>query len=288
MIKEGSLNIILTNDDGINSPGLWAMAEKLKTVADLTMIVPDRDKSGTGASMTLLRPLTVQKVDSRISGILNVYTVDGTPADCVIMADELLCDRKIDLVVSGINAGANLGLDIYNSGTFGAALHGYYRGIDSMAVSVKYIDDVRTGGTGIMYEPSAIVGASLARNLLENKGKRNTLLLNVNLPACDINDIEGVNVTTLGPKAYLENVEPQKHGRRTVYWLRHNNPISEFPLEGTDIWAIEDNRVSVTLINPMNVGSDFINNSCSLRSSMTEALTVSCNPKGSDFSTSEA
>ena len=259
------MNIILTNDDGINSPGLWALAEKLKSVGNLTVIVPDRDQSGTGASMTLLRPLTIQKMDSRISGISTVYTVDGTPADCVIMADELLCEDKIDLVVSGINLGANLGLDIYNSGTFGAALHGYYRGIDSIAVSAKYINDV------VIYEPSALIGASLARNLIGDNEKRNPLLINLNLPACDAKDIEGVNVTTLGPKAHLENVESQKYGMRTAYWLRHKF-ISDVPVEGTDIWAIENNRVSITSINPMSTGSDFIEDSRSLILAATEAL----------------
>ena len=266
MIKVVLLNIVLTNDDGIHSPGLWQLADKLKLIGDLTVIVPDRDQSGMGASMTLLRPLTVNEVVPQVGGISKVYTVDGSPADCVIMADELLCDHKIDLLVSGINMGANLGLDIYNSGTFGAALHGYYRGIDSIAVSVEYIDDV-------IYKPSALVGASVALNLLGDTKKRSNLLINLNLPACDGIDIEGVNITTLGKKAYMESVEAQKHGRRTSYWLRHNNPALSDADEGSDIWAIENNRVSITIIDPMNVGNHLKKDSHNLVTSAVHSLT---------------
>ena len=239
---DNTSNILLTNDDGINSPGLWAMAESLTEVGEVTVVVPDRDQSGTGASMTLLKPLAIEVVESRIKRVTETYTVGGTPADCVIMAAEHLHKGRIDLIVSGINQGANLGLDVFNSGTFGAALHGYFRGIDSIAISSKYVDDV-------IYGPAAIVGAGLA-NLLGKRNNEAPFLLNVNFPPREIEGIKGVELTTLGPKAYLENVEEVKSGRRTYFWLHHNKATGA-PLEkGTDVWAINNEKVSITVIDP--------------------------------------
>ena len=114
------MNILLTNDDGIHSEGLWAIAETLSDIGSVTIVVPDRDQSGMGSSTTLLTPLTIQKNPSRVPKVTEVYTVDGRPGDCVIVANEVLMDHNIDLLVAGINPGANLGIDVFNSGTFGA------------------------------------------------------------------------------------------------------------------------------------------------------------------------
>ena len=236
------MRVLLTNDDGIHSPGLWAIAKSLEEIADLTVVVPDRDQSGKGASMTLLRPLTVEKVDTPENMKCPTYTVDGTPGDCVIMACESLCTEPIDLIVSGINQGANMGLDVFNSGTFGAALHGYFRGINSIALSVFYRQDV-------IYSPAAIVGAEIAK-IVHSQNVDSTVLLNVNLPACDLKDIKGVDLTELGPKAYLENVETVESGRRTFHWLRHNKPMEVTYQEGTDVWSINHDRASITIIDP--------------------------------------
>ena len=236
------MRILLTNDDGIHSPGLWAIARSLKEIADLTVVVPDRDQSGKGASMTLTGPLTLEKVQSPDGMEILTYTVDGTPADCVIMACEYLCSEPVDLIVSGINQGANMGLDVFNSGTFGAALHGYFRGINSIAVSVFYRQDV-------IYSPAALLGAAIAK-IVHDQKPESAILLNVNLPACDLKDIKGVDLTSLGPKAYLENVETVTSGRRTFYWLRHNKPMNVTYQEGTDVWSINHDRASITIINP--------------------------------------
>ena len=236
------MRVLLTNDDGIHSPGLWAIAKSLEEIADLTVVVPDRDQSGKGASMTLLSPLTVEKVPTPYGMSCPTFTVDGTPGDCVIMACESLCKDPIDVVVSGINQGANMGLDVFNSGTFGAALHGYFRGINSIAVSVFYRQDV-------IYSPAALIGAEMTQIVCGQKLSSPTLL-NVNLPACDFKDIKGVDLTELGPKAYLENVETVKSGRRTFHWLRHNKPLEAVYREGTDVWSINNDRVSITIVNP--------------------------------------
>ena len=236
------MRVLLTNDDGIHSPGLWAIAKSLEEIADLTVVVPDRDQSGKGASMTLLRPLTVEKVDTPNNMKCPTYTVDGTPGDCVIMGCESLCNDPIDLIVSGINQGANMGLDVFNSGTFGAALHGFFRGINSIALSVFYKQDV-------IYSPAALVGTEIAK-VIHSQNFRSPVLLNVNLPACDFKDIRGVDLTEVGPKAFLENVESVESGRRTFHWLRHNKPMEVTYQKGTDVWSINHDRASITVVNP--------------------------------------
>ena len=238
------LNIVLTNDDGINSPGLWEVAERLSDICDLTVVVPDRDQSGKGVSLTLLRPLCVEQVESRVNGIDKVYTVDGTPADCVIMAAGHICSGKIDLVVSGINQGANLGLDVFHSGTFGAALQAYNKGIDAIALSVLYKD-------GIYNRPAAEIGAKLAEVLLNTSKVRNkSYLLNVNLPHAELEGIEGVDLTTLGPRGFSERGEQVVNGRRKFYWIKFDKPADEDPVKGTDVWSVQNNRVSITSVVP--------------------------------------
>ena len=236
------MRVLLTNDDGIHSPGLWAIAKSLEKIADLTVVVPDRDQSGKGASMTLLRPLTVEKIETPKNMKCPTYTVDGTPGDCVILACESLCHDPIDLIVSGINQGANMGLDVFNSGTFGAALHGFFRGINSIALSVFYKQDV-------IYSPAALIGAEIAK-VIHSQNSGSPVLLNVNLPACDLKNIKGVDLTELGPKAYLESVETVESGRRTFHWLRHNKPLEVEQRKGTDVWSINHDRASITVVNP--------------------------------------
>ena len=236
------MNILLTNDDGINSPGLWAIAEKLVNIGNVTVAVPDRNQSGTGASMTLTEPIRMEKARSPVAGVVDTYSIEGTPADCVIMGVEYICIGKVDLVVSGINEGANLGLDILNSGTFGAALHGYFRGINSVALSAKYVGEV-------IYGPAAIIGATVSQLLLE-RDDPDPLLLNVNLPPQEFEDIKGIRSTILGTKAYLENVEEFKNGRRTYYWIKHNRETELVSDENTDIWVVNNDYVSITSVNP--------------------------------------
>ena len=236
------MNILLTNDDGINSPGLWVMAEALSNLGNVTVVVPDRDQSGKGASITLLRPLTMEKVSTRGVNVSAAYSIEGSPADCVIMGTERICEAPVDLIVSGINPGANLGLDVFNSGTFGAALHGYFRGINSIAISSKYDGDV-------IYGPASTVGAAVADAILRQEHDIK-MLLNINLPPREFVDIKGVELTRLGPKAYLEGIEEFTNGRRTYYWVKHNRQTDEIVEIGTDVWAVDNDKVSISIINP--------------------------------------
>ena len=138
-----TLRIVLTNDDGVYAPGLWAAAEALRELGEVVVIAPDRDMSGVGTAMTLMNVVRVQDIPSPVQGI-KAYSVQGTPADCVILGSEKLLDGTPDLVVSGINRGANLGTDVMVSGTVGGAFQGYFRHIPSMAVSVVYETDAPT------------------------------------------------------------------------------------------------------------------------------------------------
>ena len=131
------MKVLITNDDGIRSPGLWAAVEALKDAGEIFVVAPDREQSGVGASLTLHAPIRASEVPPAVKGGMNdirAYSVEGTPADCCVLALEKLAG-PVDLLVSGINQGSNLGEDILISGTIGAALQGYVRGYPSIAIS---------------------------------------------------------------------------------------------------------------------------------------------------------
>jgi len=155
------LNILVTNDDGIYADGLWVVVKELQKIGKVTVIAPDRDQSGAGTSVTLRLPLRLHKIDPKVKNV-DAYRLEGSPADCVIMALRVAVKDKIDLVVSGINEGSNLGNDVFISGTVGAAIQGYAYGISSMAVSVS-------GFGNLYYDAAARTAALLAENFKMNK-----------------------------------------------------------------------------------------------------------------------
>lgn len=238
------MRILATNDDGINAPGLWAMVRALSELGEVCVAAPDRDNSGIGTARTLLNPLRANEADSPVPGV-RAYSVSGTPADCVILGAETLFPGKFDLVASGINDGANLGMDVLDSGTVGGALRGYYRKMPSIAVSVTDVVNVR-------YEAAARAALTLARAISESAdgAARRPILYNINVPNAAPDKIKGVKTTFLGPKAWLENVSRGNDGRRTHYWIRHNKPTSETPPEGSDLWATRAGWVSITPLDP--------------------------------------
>ncbi len=235
-----ALRILATNDDGIYAAGLWTMAEALTEVGEVTVVAPDRDQSGVGTARTLLNALRVNEVESRIDGVPAI-SVSGTPSDCVILATETIFEEPFDMVVSGINEGANLGLDVLDSGTVGGAFRGCFRGIPSIAVSVTAVVDVR-------YDAAALVASGLARALAN--GERRPIVYNVNVPNLPRERLAGVRTTSLGPKAYLESVTKARDGRRTHYWIHHNKPTGVAPPEGCDVWAVRNGWVSITPLDP--------------------------------------
>ena len=235
------MRILVTNDDGIHSTGLWSAVEVLKDLGEVVVVAPDRDLSGMGSAISLTSVVRAREVPPMVDGI-ETFSVEGTPADCVVLATETLIEKPIDLLVSGINQGANLGLDIMISGTVGAAWQGYFRNIPSIAVSVASLVDVS-------YEAAALTTWALARSILRNPLSA-PALLNVNLPNIPGDRIEGVEITSLGPRVYAESVERGGDGRRAHYWIRHDRRTNTQVSEGTDIWAVRNQRISMTLLEP--------------------------------------
>jgi 5'-nucleotidase len=225
------MRILLSNDDGYFAPGLERLAADLARYADITVVAPERDRSGASNSLTLDRPLTVRRAPS---GFL---FVNGTPTDCVHLAVTGLLDELPDMVISGINHGANMGDDTIYSGTVAAATEGYLLGIPSIAVSL-------TSKTGHHFETAAKVVVDLiSRHRRKPSG---AWLLNVNVPDVPAADIKGVRVTRLGKRHKAESVVKTETPRgETCYWVGAAGAAADAG-EGTDFHAVGLGFVSVT------------------------------------------
>jgi len=230
------LKILVSNDDGIYSEGLWTLVRELTKVADISVVAPDRDQSGSGTSITLHHPLRMIRMKSPVDGV-NSYSVEGTPADSVILALRLILKEGVDLVVSGINEGPNLGDDVYVSGTVGAAMQGFFYGIPALAFSVAAFGDLHFD-----------VAATLARIMvseLVDKGLAGRMLWNVNLPNLPQDKLEGIEITRLGERKYVDRIEPGHDGKRQYHWILRGKPEWK-AASGTDIGALEKNKISIT------------------------------------------
>ncbi|HEY0514110.1 MAG TPA: 5'/3'-nucleotidase SurE [Thermoanaerobaculia bacterium] len=221
--------ILITNDDGIFSQGIRLLASSLSALAEVVVVAPDREQSATGHSLTLSRPLRMQKVEE------NWYAVDGTPTDCVNLGVlSLLKDNPPDLVCSGINFGLNLGDDVTYSGTVSATFEGTLLGIPSVAFSQEV-------GEGFSFEAAADFARRLVEVLLGEELPRD-LLLNVNVPA---GPVQGVSFTRLGRRIYKQSVIEKLDPRgRKYYWIA-GTPQWEHA-SGTDFEAVSRGRISVT------------------------------------------
>ena len=207
-------------------------------------MVPDREQSGVGAALTLHHPVRARTVpvETRLrepavgAHPITAFTVEGTPGDSCILALEQLVG-SVDLVVSGINAGSNLGWDIMVSGTVGAALHGYVRGYPTIAISV-----------GSVEAPSFDAAARLLRLISGqlSQSTDNRFFLNINVPSVALEQIAGIQVTRLGARSYSESVRSEGVGHRQKYWISRNRPVHSDDGEGTDMWALKNNRISIT------------------------------------------
>jgi 5'/3'-nucleotidase len=221
--------ILVTNDDGIFSDGIRRLAASLATIAEVTVVAPDREQSASGHALTLSRPLRMQKVQE------SWYAVDGTPTDCVNLAVlSLLKDNPPDLVCSGINFGLNVGDDVTYSGTVSATFEGTLLGIPSLAFSQEV-------GEGFSFEPAADFARKLVETLLSEDHPKD-LLLNVNIP---VGEIRGVRFTRLGRRVYKQSVVEKLDPRgRKYYWIA-GKPEWQME-EGTDHAAVSDSLISVT------------------------------------------
>jgi 5'-nucleotidase len=226
------MRILLSNDDGYFAPGLAVLAEALAGLGEITVVAPERDRSGASNSLTLDRPLSVRRSAN------GFFFVNGTPTDCVHLAVTGVLEHLPDIVVSGINLGANMGDDTIYSGTVAAATEGFLLGIPSIAVSL-------TSKEGKHYATAARV----ARELVE-RFRRDPLgqpmLLNVNVPDIAYEALHGVEVTRLGKRHKAEPVIKAVTPRnQTVYWIGAAGGAQDAG-PGTDFHAVDSNRVSIT------------------------------------------
>lgn len=228
--------VLVTNDDGISSPGLLALNQALQQVATTVVIAPDRNWTATSASRTFFDPLRVDPT-TLVDGS-PAFVCSGTPGDCVALAVLGLLDQRPDLVVSGINIGANLAQDVSYSGTVAAAMEGIIAGVPSIAVSLH-------GQRTSDFAPAARFAARLALEVHE-RGLPNDVLLNVNVPA---EPIQGVAITRLGTRIYRDELVVRHDPRgRPYYWIGGAEPEGSLD-EGTDTAAIANGYISVTPIH---------------------------------------
>ncbi|MCL5025845.1 MAG: 5'/3'-nucleotidase SurE [Chloroflexi bacterium] len=231
------IRILVVNDDGVLAPGLWVLVEELAKVGEVIVVAPDREQSGVGTGVTLHHPVRASKM-VHVPLPVEAYSVQGTPGDCVILGLQALAHGPVDIVVSGINEGANLGSDVLVSGTVGAALQGHFHEVPSIAVSTSAIHEP-------IFEPAAKLAAALAEELAAGHMPAD-LFLNVNLPNRPIDEIKGIAVTRLAHRRPTGFLEHQKDARgRAYYWLRYGKP--EWVVEeGTDLWALRNGIASIT------------------------------------------
>ncbi len=233
------MRILLTNDDGIQSAGLKALADALVGAHDVTVIAPDRNWSVSGHNRTMDRPLRIS--DLQMGEGYKAYSTDGSPADCVALANLGFLEQKPELVISGINHGNNLGDDITYSGTVAAAMEAIISGIPSIAVSMD-IDPIWPVDVGAQFV------SRLVEQITEH-GIDPDVLLNVNLPNLPHDEIKGVQVTTLGKRIYEDQLIKREDPRgKTYYWIGGSIIRSEGD-KGTDVAAVADGYVSVTPIH---------------------------------------
>ena len=226
------MRILVSNDDGYFAPGITMLAQALGQLGEVTVVAPERDRSGASNSLTLDRPLSVRRAAN------GFYFVNGTPTDCVHIAVTGLLDFTPDVVVSGINLGANMGDDTIYSGTVAAATEGYLLGIPSLAVSL-------TSKEGRHFESAIGVALQMVERLLRAP-LGEPVLLNVNVPDVEAAALRGMEVTRLGRRHKAEPVVKMQTPRGdTAYWIGPAGGAADAG-PGTDFCAVENGRVSVT------------------------------------------
>lgn len=240
--------ILVTNDDGYDAPGIIALSRSLSRLGSVVVVAPDRERSAIGHGLTFFHPLRVFYMGED-DGV-KIYTSDGTPTDCVLLAVHDVIGKKPDLVVSGINRGANLGDDVTYSGTVSAAMEGAIQGINSMAVSLSSYEDYD-------YSTAARLASQIAQKLLKRKLPGGTFL-NVNVPAVKPENIKGVKITYQGRSIYHQGVEKRVDPRgREYYWITGAMPRGR-EKEGTDFWAIKNNMISITPLHLSMSRKDYV------------------------------
>ncbi len=231
------MRILVSNDDGIYSGGIRALAEGVAKDHDVYVVAPDRERSATGHSLTLHRPLRLEE-ETHLNGVKSAYSTDGTPSDCVKIAIGAILKEQPEIVLSGINHGPNMGSDVLYSGTVSAAMEGAIYNIPSIAISLAE------------HKPQDFLAAvTFVSKLIKIIGQikfPDRTLLNINVPALPLSEIAGIEITELGVRPYndyfVKRVDPRG---RTYYWLA-GEAMEEHELPGTDVFAVRNNQISIT------------------------------------------
>lgn len=245
------MKILVTNDDGIDSPGVWALAEAMKRIGETLVVAPDRQQSGSGTSVSLHSGMSVVEVPSSVQGV-RAYAVGGTPTDCVILGLWRLAQGHVDLIVSGINLGGNMGTDILYSGTVMATLQGYYRQIPSMAVSLA----IQGQAPRLCFDVASKVAELLALNMTSGT-MENGAILNVNVPSIPQELVKGIVITRAASRSYVMLAAGQHNSDLSYSWSAHR--AAELGVhEGTDIWAVDAGWISITPLRPTVTDHDSI------------------------------
>lgn len=239
------MKVLVTNDDGIFTKGLWTLVKALRNIAEVIVVAPDREQSGIGTAVTLRQPLRTHRVTPLVPDV-EAYAVEGTPADSVILGLTKLAGSNIDLVVSGINPGANLGDNVLISGTVGAALQGYLHGLPAIAVSVNARDNPHL-------DTAAKLAALLARRIESNHLPSN-IFLNVNLPSLPPAQIKGLDITRLASRSHTDEVE-EGHDGKQVYYRLIRQTVDKTMDDKSDIWAMEQGHISITPLQTILVSN---------------------------------
>tara|TARA_R110002072_G_scaffold64203_11_gene160046 strand:- start:31589 stop:32362 length:774 start_codon:yes stop_codon:yes gene_type:complete len=244
------MRILISNDDGVYAPGIKALATELSKIADVTVVAPLEERSTTGHTLSLDNPLRVVQIDE------NKYGCSGYPADCTLIGfAEVMKDNPPDLIVSGINRGANLGQDIYYSGTIAAAREAAFHGFPSIAVStVLDFNDSKNKGLEYYESAAKAVRKCIEEGIVDYIPKM--FLVNINVPNIPYSEILSFESSVLGFRKYSENIQKRYDFReRPYYWIGgiYKGHSQE---EGTDCHVVESNKVSLSLLNLLGSSSD--------------------------------
>ena len=232
------MRILLTNDDGILAEGLIALYEELKGDFELSVVAPETEMSAVGHAITLSNPLRVRRF--KRNGVFFGYGVSGTPADCVKIGVQEILQQRPDMIISGINLGSNVGINLLYSGTVSAATEGSFLGIPSVAISLNTKND-----------PDFGFSARFSRRLIQfvkENGVKEGIALNVNIPAIPEDQIKGISFTTQDLVRHRDRYEKRNDPRGNVYyWLASETPFEE-SIPNTDLMALKENRITITPI----------------------------------------
>jgi len=233
------MKILVTNDDGVQAPGLLALAQEMRKLGDVTVLAPDRNWSASGHVKTMERPLRVR--ETRLADGTSAYTSDGAPSDCVALAILGVLDETYDLVVSGINPNANIGHDVTYSGTVTAAMEAVISGVMGVAVSLNSPPEHGE----LDYGPAARAALRVAKNVIQ-QGLPEGVFLNVNVPHLRDDELKGFMITRQGLRVYRDALVRRKDPRdRPYYWIGGDSPTG-IPEDGTDVGALAAGYVSLT------------------------------------------